>query len=66
MSLRDDLIPVIDELRGLPNDFGLRRFSVVLRRRVWSGKNGEQPEAKEERVLSQRRLAFVIFQRRLS
>lgn len=37
MSLRDDLLPVVDQLRQLPDDFGLRRYSVTLRRRVWSG-----------------------------
>lgn len=36
-TLRDGLLPVVDQLRGLPGIFGLRRFSVVLRRRVWSG-----------------------------
>lgn len=37
MSLRDDLLPVADTLRGLPQQFGLRRFAVTLRRRVWPG-----------------------------
>lgn len=37
MSIRDDLLPVVDQLRALPNEFGLRRYAVTIRRRVWSG-----------------------------
>lgn len=37
MSLRDELLPVVDELRGLPGEFGFRRFTVTIRRRTWSG-----------------------------
>lgn len=37
MTLRDDLIPVIDDARQLIDDFGLRRFTVVVRKRTWSG-----------------------------
>jgi hypothetical protein len=36
-TLRDDLLPVADELRQLPVDFGLRRYTVTIRRRIWSG-----------------------------
>lgn len=36
-TLRDALLPVFSELRQLPVDFGLRRYSVTIRRRVWSG-----------------------------
>jgi hypothetical protein len=36
-TLRDDLLPVIDDIRKLPGEFGLRRYTVTLRRRVWSG-----------------------------
>lgn len=36
-TLRDDLLPVIDELRQLPNEFGIRRYTVTLRTRTWSG-----------------------------
>lgn len=36
-TLRDDLLPVFDDLRQLPDQFGLRRYSVVLRTRTWSG-----------------------------
>lgn len=36
-TLRDDLLPVVDELRQLPTDFGVRRYAVTLRRRTWSG-----------------------------
>lgn len=37
MTLRDDLLPVVDDLRELPDEFGLRRYSVKIRRRAWSG-----------------------------
>ncbi len=37
MSLRDDLLPVADQLRAIPAGFGLRRFATTIRRRVWSG-----------------------------
>lgn len=38
MSLRDDLLPLVDELRALPGELGFRPFtSVVLRTRTWSG-----------------------------
>lgn len=39
MGIREDLLPVVDGLRSIPgsSDFGLRRFSVTIRRRVWSG-----------------------------
>lgn len=36
-SLRDQLLPLVNTLRGLPNVFGLRRYAVTMRRRVWSG-----------------------------
>lgn len=36
-TLRDSLLPVIDGLRVLPPTFGLRRFAVTIRRRVWTG-----------------------------
>lgn len=36
-TIRDALLPVVDLLRGLPNTFGLRRYAVTIRRRVWSG-----------------------------
>lgn len=37
MSLRDDLLPVFDDVRSTIQDLGLRRFAVTLRRRVWDG-----------------------------
>lgn len=37
MSIRDDLLPVVDQLRALPGTFGLRRYAVTIRRRIWSG-----------------------------
>lgn len=36
-TLRDALLPVADALRQLPQVFGLRRYGVTIRRRVWSG-----------------------------
>jgi hypothetical protein len=37
MTLRDDLIPVVDEMRELVDDLGLRRNTVETRLRTWSG-----------------------------
>lgn len=37
MTLRDDLIPVVDDARSILADLGMRRHTVVLRRRTWSG-----------------------------
>lgn len=37
MSLRDDLLPVVDSLRQLPNTLGVSRYAVTIRRRSWSG-----------------------------
>ena len=37
MSLRDDLLPLIDSIRGIPGDLGLRRHVVTIRVRTWSG-----------------------------
>lgn len=34
-TLRDEMLPVVDELRGLPVEFGIRAYSVVIRRRAW-------------------------------
>jgi uncharacterized protein YjdB len=36
-TLRDQLLPLVDTLRGLPVTFGIRRYAVTIRRRVWSG-----------------------------
>ncbi|MFO0610793.1 MAG: hypothetical protein U0324_46960 [Polyangiales bacterium] len=36
MSLRDDLLPVLNELRGLADEFGLRTIAVTVRERVYS------------------------------
>jgi hypothetical protein len=36
-TLRDQLLPVADTLRNLPQIFGIRRFAVTVRRRVWTG-----------------------------
>ncbi len=37
MSLRDDLLPVVDAGRQLAEELGLRQRSVSTRLRVWSG-----------------------------
>lgn len=38
MSLRDDLLPLVDEIRGsVPGDLGLRPHTVTVRVRTWSG-----------------------------
>jgi len=36
-TLRDQLLPLVNTLRGLPVTFGLRRFAVTVKRRMWSG-----------------------------
>lgn len=53
MSLRDALLPVMDQLRGLPQVFGLRRYAVTIRRRVWSGASvGDGTPTNQSIVLS--------------
>lgn len=37
MTLRDELLPTVDELRGLFSEFGVARYTVTIRRSVWSG-----------------------------
>jgi hypothetical protein len=37
MTLREGLLPLVDALRQIPSNFGLRRYAVTLRRRVWTG-----------------------------
>lgn len=37
MTLRDDVIPVVDDARQLIDDLGLRLDTVQTRRRSWSG-----------------------------
>ena len=37
MTIRADLIPVVDDARSLVADLGLRRYTVAVRTRVWSG-----------------------------
>lgn len=38
MTLRDDLLPVVDELRGLPGSLGFRVYTQVsVIKKVWSG-----------------------------
>lgn len=49
-SLRDQLLPVVDQLRGLPNAFGMRRFAVTVRRRVWSGVQAGEGSATDSNI----------------
>jgi len=37
MTLRDDLIPTVDEARGLVDELGFRMHAVVVRKTTWSG-----------------------------
>ena len=53
MSLRDDLLPVFDDVRATIQGLGLRRFSVILRRRIWDGQQaGEGNVTVEDIVLT--------------
>jgi len=36
-SFRDDLLPDLDEIRGISDELGLRVFSVFVQRNTWSG-----------------------------
>jgi hypothetical protein len=52
-TLRDDLEPVVDELRGLANDLGFRPYTVTVRTRTWSGGAvGRGSATVSDRVLS--------------
>jgi hypothetical protein len=37
MTLRDELLPLIDDLRGIAGDLGMHRFQVWVRTVTWSG-----------------------------
>lgn len=37
MTLRDDMLPVADQLRGLFSEFGVSRYTVTVRRDTWTG-----------------------------
>ena len=37
MTLRDDLLPVCDSIRGLYSAFGIARYTLAIRRVAWSG-----------------------------
>lgn len=52
MTLRDDLIPVIDFGRQLAADLGLRRHSVTVRLVTWSGEPGDGAPTNTDLVLS--------------
>jgi hypothetical protein len=36
-SLKDDLLPLLDELRGIPGELGFRPYQVHVRTVAWSG-----------------------------
>lgn len=37
MTLRDDILDVIDDIRGIPDELGIRLFTVAVMSRTWSG-----------------------------
>lgn len=41
MGFREDLLPVFNELRDLPNDFGLNRYAVKVRVRTYQSTIGD-------------------------
>jgi len=67
VTLRDDLIPVVDEARGLINDLGFRRHAVTVRTTTWSGaKPGLGSKSVVELVLSPPPKVRGISSRRLA
>lgn len=54
MSLRDDLIPDVDEIRGIPADLGVYGTTVYLRTETYSGpiKDGATLSSTVETALS--------------
>ena len=44
-TLRDQLLPLANTLRNIPNVFGMRRYSATIRRRAWSGQQQGQGTA---------------------
>lgn len=43
MSLRDDILPSIDDIRAIPGQLGLHRFRVYRVTETWSSVNGREP-----------------------
>ena len=37
MTFRDDMLEILDEVRGIPGDLGMRLFSVTVLSRAWTG-----------------------------
>jgi hypothetical protein len=37
VTVRDNILPILDNARGIVANLGLRRYSVTIRRRTWSG-----------------------------
>lgn len=37
MSFRDDLLPDIDSIRGIPGEMGVHRYQVWVRKVTWAG-----------------------------
>lgn len=53
MSDRDEILPDIDEVRSEIQSMGFRRYSVTVRRRVWSGTRvGDGVATNTDRVLT--------------
>lgn len=56
MTLRTDLLPVVDELRGLagPSGFDVRTSKLTIRKRTWAGgRRGLGPAADSDIELAQ-------------
>lgn len=50
-TIRDQLLSVVDAIRNLPPFFGVRRFAVTIRRRVWSGQVAGEGTATDYNIL---------------
>lgn len=37
MSFRDDLMPLLDDVRSIPGELGLRPFRLFVRTKTWTG-----------------------------
>lgn len=51
MSVRDTILPSINVGRSVIAGLGLRRFTVTLRRRIWSGQNPGQGNATNQDIV---------------
>lgn len=53
MALREDLLEDVDDIRGIPGEFGLHRFKVWVRVSTWSGRragDGDETVVLEKRL----------------